>query len=46
MLLDNLRWDEARVKTVIDDLLSDSLVWVDEQAPETEYWTPAFISKT
>ncbi|CCX09237.1 EAP30/Vps36 family-domain-containing protein [Pyronema domesticum] len=46
MLLDNLRWDEARVKTVIDDLLSDSLVWVDEQAQETEYWTPAFISKT
>ncbi|KAI5842855.1 EAP30/Vps36 family-domain-containing protein [Tricharina praecox] len=43
MLRDNLSWDRARVQTVIDDLLSDSLVWVDSQAEEKEYWAPTFI---
>ena len=46
MLRDNLGWDRARVQTVVDDLLSDSLVWVDAQADdEKEYWAPTFISK-
>ncbi|KAG8530023.1 uncharacterized protein KY384_005505 [Bacidia gigantensis] len=44
MLEDNLRWDRARAETVIEDLLGDSLVWVDEQAPEKEYWSPAFMN--
>ncbi|KAF8535815.1 EAP30/Vps36 family-domain-containing protein [Trichophaea hybrida] len=44
MLRDNLEWDRARVQTVVDDLLSDSLVWVDAQADEKEYWAPTFIS--
>jgi len=43
MLRVNLGWDRARVQTVIDDLLSDSLVWVDSQAEEREYWAPTFI---
>ena len=46
MLRDNLAWDRARVRTVIDDLLSDSLVWVDSQAEETEYWAPTFIGQS
>lgn len=45
MLRINLGWDRARAQTVLDDLLSDSLVWLDAQADEKEYWTPAFISK-
>ncbi|KAI4200112.1 MAG: hypothetical protein LQ350_004151 [Teloschistes chrysophthalmus] len=41
MLEDNLGWEQARAETVIQDLLADSLVWVDDQAPEKEYWSPA-----
>jgi ESCRT-II complex subunit VPS22 len=36
----NLNWDKARAATVIEDLLADSLVWVDLQCPEPEYWSP------
>ncbi|KAK5939521.1 ESCRT II complex subunit Dot2 [Knufia obscura] len=36
----NLNWPKARAQTVIDDLLADSLVWVDKQCPEWEYWSP------
>ena len=43
MLQANLGWERARSQTVIDDLLADSLVWVDMQAEETEYWSPTFI---
>jgi ESCRT-II complex subunit VPS22 len=41
MLQDNLVWERARAVAVMDDLVSDSLVWVDLQASETEYWSPA-----
>ncbi|GAB7339110.1 hypothetical protein MBLNU457_5784t1 [Dothideomycetes sp. NU457] len=43
MLQDNLQWERPRAGAVIDDLLSDSLVWIDSQAPEREYWSPAFM---
>ena len=43
LLRDNLGWEKARAGTVIEDLVADSLVWVDLQAAETEYWTPSFI---
>ncbi|KIY00856.1 uncharacterized protein Z520_03522 [Fonsecaea multimorphosa CBS 102226] len=36
----NLGWERARAETVIQDLLADSLVWVDYQCPEPEYWSP------
>ena len=45
MLRANLGWDGARAQTVVDDLLSDSLIWVDDQADEKEYWAPSFIKK-
>lgn len=41
MLRDNLGWERARALAVLDDLVSDSLVWVDAQADETEFWSPA-----
>lgn len=44
MLEDNLGWEPARAETVMSDLLGDSLVWVDLQAPEKEYWSPAFMN--
>ncbi|KAL5340862.1 EAP30/Vps36 family-domain-containing protein [Aspergillus crustosus] len=40
MLQVNLEWEQARAKTVIDDLLADGLVWVDLQCAEKEYWSP------
>lgn len=40
MLQLNLKWEKARAQTVIDDLLADSLVWVDSQSSEMEYWSP------
>ncbi|ETN42726.1 uncharacterized protein HMPREF1541_01884 [Cyphellophora europaea CBS 101466] len=36
----NLNWDKARAVTVLEDLLGDSLVWIDYQCPEPEYWSP------
>ena len=40
MLQLNLHWEMARAKAVIDDLLADSLVWLDSQSEEREYWSP------
>lgn len=41
MLQINLRWARPRAVAVIEDLVADSLVWVDRQAEEIEYWSPA-----
>lgn len=41
----NLNWDKARASTVIEDLLADSLVWVDKQCSEWEYWSPQNLIK-
>jgi ESCRT-II complex subunit VPS22 len=43
MLRDNLNWEKERAAAVIEDLVTDSLVWVDSQAEESEYWSPSFI---
>jgi len=43
MLQINLNWERPRARTVIDDLLADSLVWIDTQAEEHEYWSPSFM---
>ena len=47
MLEDNFGWETARAQTVLDDLLTDSLVWLNEKGEgnkelvEKEYWSPA-----
>lgn len=40
MLQINLQWGRARAITVVEDLLAESLVWIDAQAEEEEYWSP------
>ena len=40
LLRANLSWDKARSITVLEDLLADSLVWIDTQCDEAEYWSP------
>ncbi|EOD48941.1 uncharacterized protein LTHEOB_3931 [Neofusicoccum parvum] len=44
MLQINLTWERARAVAAIEDLLADSLLWVDKQTEETEYWSPTFIT--
>ncbi|KAF2097932.1 ELL complex subunit Eap30 [Rhizodiscina lignyota] len=46
MLQINLHWERARAVAVIDDLVADSLLWVDLQCEETEYWSPTFIHES
>lgn len=43
MIMLNLRWPRARAKTAIDDLVSESMLWVDMQSSEWEYWSPGFM---
>jgi ESCRT-II complex subunit VPS22 len=43
MLMLNLRWPRARAKTAVDDLVSESMLWVDKQCDEWEYWSPGFM---
>lgn len=43
MLQANLGWERPRSLAVLNDLLGDSLVWVDNQASEREYWSPALV---
>ena len=43
MLCYNLNWERARAAAIIDDLVADSLLWVDLQCREPEYWSPTFI---
>ena len=43
MLEVNLAWPRARAATAINDLISDSLLWVDLQSDEPEYWSPTFM---
>ncbi|KAH6893397.1 EAP30/Vps36 family-domain-containing protein [Thelonectria olida] len=45
MLRDNLGWERARVRTVIDDLVGEGMLWVDKQTKgEWEYWSPSFMA--
>lgn len=43
MLQLNLGWGRPRAVAVVEDLMADSLVWVDCAAGENEYWSPAFM---
>ncbi|KAI9741639.1 MAG: hypothetical protein M1834_000023 [Cirrosporium novae-zelandiae] len=41
MLQANLNWERERAEVIISQLLTDSLVWVDEKTlGEKEYWSP------
>ncbi|KAG0328231.1 Vacuolar protein sorting-associated protein SNF8 [Podila humilis] len=38
-----LGWENGRIKTALDTLLEDSLMWIDMQAEPHEYWVPGFF---
>ncbi|KAK2612202.1 ESCRT II complex subunit Dot2 [Conoideocrella luteorostrata] len=47
MLRDNLGWERARCRTVLDDLVAEGMLWVDKQTEgEWEYWSPTFMVDT
>ncbi|KAF4512153.1 hypothetical protein G6O67_001329 [Ophiocordyceps sinensis] len=47
MLRDNLGWEVARCRTVIDDLVAQGMLWVDQQTRgEWEYWSPSSMVET
>ncbi|KAG5518043.1 hypothetical protein PMAC_003229 [Pneumocystis sp. 'macacae'] len=45
LLQDNLQWDLHRISNVLEDLLSQSLLWIDKQAEEPEFWLPHIYQK-
>lgn len=45
LLRDNLAWEAARCRTVIEDLVAQGMLWVDAQTGgERQYWSPAFMA--
>lgn len=45
MLRDNLGWEGARARTVVEDLVGEGVLWVDKQAKgEWEYWSLSFMA--
>lgn len=45
MLMDNLDWEAARGRTVIDDLVAEGMLWVDAQTKgEKDYWSPSVMA--
>ena len=34
----NFKWEKARARSILDDLLTAGLLWVDDQGEEKEYW--------
>ncbi|EEB09714.1 EAP30 family protein Dot2 [Schizosaccharomyces japonicus yFS275] len=43
MLRDNLGWELYRCQCALKDLVGKSLVWVDEQAKQPEYWSASTL---
>ena len=38
-----LGWERARAETVLEGLVAESVLWVDDQEMEREFWSPAWI---
>ncbi|CAD6188216.1 unnamed protein product [Caenorhabditis auriculariae] len=44
LIMDRLRWDEARAQSVLDYLVKEGLAWIDSQASDTtQYWVPSLF---
>lgn len=45
LIRDNYGWDKIRIKSVIDEMIMNGILWVDEQGEdEWQYWEPSWIS--
>ncbi|KAF8937873.1 vacuolar-sorting protein SNF8-like protein [Dissophora ornata] len=43
LVQERLGWEGGRIKTALDTLLEDNLMWIDQQAEPHEYWVPGFF---
>lgn len=43
LLMKELGWNEMRTQQAIDKLISEGLVWVDEQSEEPSFWFPSLF---
>ncbi|ODV97000.1 hypothetical protein PACTADRAFT_1583 [Pachysolen tannophilus NRRL Y-2460] len=45
LLRDNFQWEYIRCKSILDDMVSNGLLWIDEQGEDGEilYWEPSWI---
>lgn len=43
LLMKELAWNEVRTQQAIDKLISEGLVWVDEQSEEPSFWFPSLF---
>lgn len=43
MLCLNFHWKKERATSVLEDLLSAGMLWVDDQGQETEFWLASSI---
>jgi ESCRT-II complex subunit VPS22 len=41
----NLGWEDERSRSVLEELVSEGMVWVDDASEEREYWIPRGISE-
>lgn len=41
----NLDWDKIRCRSVLNEMVTNGLLWVDQQDVETLYWDPSWINK-
>lgn len=42
-VMERLRWTDERVRNTINDLVSEGLVWIDEQSEPKSYWVPGLF---
>jgi len=40
----NFQWSSERASSVLEDLISEALVWMDDQAHEREYWVSNMVN--
>jgi len=45
LMLRDFKWDASRVQRVLTRLVTDGLIWIDEQSDPWEYWFPGLFHK-
>ncbi|KAJ5072618.1 snf8 [Anaeramoeba ignava] len=43
IIMSQLKWDETRTSLILNQLLKESIAWIDNQDKETSYWFPGLI---
>eukprot|EP01091_Cochliopodium_minus_P017322 TRINITY_DN6755_c0_g1_i1.p1 TRINITY_DN6755_c0_g1~~TRINITY_DN6755_c0_g1_i1.p1 ORF type:complete len:254 (-),score=77.29 TRINITY_DN6755_c0_g1_i1:38-799(-) len=43
IIKNSLKWEEHRIDTVLNKLMTDGMIWIDTQSNEKQYWFPSLI---